>query len=167
MVNQPKKWTSEKVKAKIQLAFEELVKKDHFLLTHDVNERSLTHCLAIYIKKQFRNYDVDCEYNRDGVGRDSKRISRIKDLDSFRENVSTADEKGVTVYPDIIIHFRGKAKGLVIIEAKKSNRGPNDDEEKLRLYKEELGYPYAFFIKFPAGTSLKDLVYDDTIKEIK
>ena len=160
-------WTKEKVKTKVRRAFQKLVKKDPFLLKHNVNERSLTHRLAVYLESCFSAYHVDCEYNRDGIGNRPKRISEIKNLDSFREKVAADDDKGVTVYPDIIIHHRGEQSGLVIIEAKKSNSGPNDDEQKLKLYKEELGYPYAFFIIFPVKKTLNNLNYEDLIKEVE
>lgn len=156
----------EEIKNKIYKAFEELIKHDAFLLIHDVNERSLTHCLAIYLKKFFPEYDIDCEYNRDGIGTSPKRISKIKELEKFKKNIKPENDNGVTVYPDIIIHHRGKQSGLVIIEAKKSNSRSNDDKEKLKLYKQDLGYPYAFFIKFPVKTSLENIKYDDLIEEI-
>jgi len=160
------KWTRERVTDAVVKAFQELVVRDEFLLVNDVNERSLTHRLALYLEKYFPEYNIDCEYNRDGVGNRPKRISEIKNLNSYNRDVSTSDDTGVTVYPDIIIHRRGEQSGLVIIEAKKTNCGLNDDEEKLRLYKEELGYPYAFFILFPVKTSLLNLDYKKLIKEI-
>jgi hypothetical protein len=160
-------WTDLEIKDKVIQAFQELVATDPFLLINDVNERSLTHRLAIYLEKRFPGYHIDCEYNRDGIGTRPKRISEIKNLNSFRGEITTDDDKGVTVFPDIIIHRRGEQSGLVIIEAKKSNSGPNDDKQKLKLYKEDLGYPYAFFIIFPVKTPLVNLDYQTLVEEIE
>ncbi len=40
--------------------------KDKALLAVSANERSITHKLAEYLQTAFPEYNVDCEYNRDG-----------------------------------------------------------------------------------------------------
>lgn len=127
-------------------AYLELLKNDFTLLLFDVNERSITHRLAIYLEKYFPDYHVDCEYNRNGIG------SRPKTLNSLAyelKNISPEDTNAKTVYPDIIIHRRGIPEGYVVIEAKKSNNSTDFDQRKLRAYKTELGYKYAFSVIFP------------------
>ena len=42
----------------------EFFEKEQFLLQNNINERSLTYKLALYLQNHFLDYDVDCEYNR-------------------------------------------------------------------------------------------------------
>jgi hypothetical protein len=63
----------------------------------------------------------------------------------------TNDTNAETVYPDIIVHHRGKEKqNLLVIEAKKkSNRSQlGRDENKLRSFADELGYQYCVLVIF-------------------
>jgi hypothetical protein len=135
---------SDRIARKIVDALLELCDRDRYLLEVDVNERSLTHRLAIYLEKSFPGYDVDCEYNRD--------VEDPKRLHITRRKIDSADTDATTVYPDIIVHRRGKrgyGDNLVVIEAKKCGRDSKDDEEKLRAFLRCLGYRYAFFVEFP------------------
>lgn len=148
------------MKNKIQNAFLQFIKHDRYLLEAKANERSLTHRLAIHVHAEFPDYHVDCEYNRDG--------HRPKRLNTFKRAVNSDDVKGVTVFPDIIVHQRGQGAGhnLAVIEAKTSqNRlgctypAVNEcpcDLCKLRAYKANLGYQYAFFVNFPFGDDLEN-----------
>jgi len=52
------------IQEKLNRAIETLVEYDKFLLAADVNERSITHQLALYLEDEFADYDIDCEYNR-------------------------------------------------------------------------------------------------------
>ena len=105
------------------LAMEEFLSSESDLLALDVNERSLTHKLAEYVQRQFGSWDVDCEYNR--LGDAVKRLPRARP-------VRTDDAKGRTIFPDIIVHKRGKRRNLLVIEAKKTtNNERADDEDKL------------------------------------
>ena len=133
------------VEMRIIKAKEKLLKKDRFLLRNDVNERSITHKLAQYLEKQFPGWDVDCEYNRVGKTPMNKKL-RLQ-----AEPSCTNDTDAKTVYPDIIVHHRGKEKqNLLVIEAKKkSNRsGPGRDENKLRSFADELGYQHCVLVIF-------------------
>lgn len=158
----------EYVKQSIKKAFEELIKNDFYLLLVNINERTLTHRLAIYLEKYFPQYHVDCEYNRNGIG------TRPKELHNLSKKIYSAAKKktgtkkivedidAMTVFPDIIIHKRGIPAGFVVIEAKKSNNNTGYDKEKLELYKKELGYKYAFFVIFPIpSTDFQDTNFDE------
>lgn len=112
--------------------------RDLTLLEVDGNERSLTHRLGMYLQDEFAEWDVDCEYNRNGV--------RPKRLKSIRER--SDDNGGVTVYPDIIIHRRGVGKNLLVVEVKKGNSSSLKDCDKLAAYKCELGYTFGVFLRF-------------------
>jgi len=132
----------------IECAYQMLIKKDGYLLKVNANERSITHRLAIYLESVFCGYDVDCEYNRDEI--DPKR------LNGFKKKIYSDDTCGKTVYPDIIIHLRGKKCNFIVIEAKKTSNNDNSDKEKLAIYKKELFYKYAYFVKFPIGEDFKN-----------
>jgi hypothetical protein len=123
-----------------------LKKNDWKLLKSDVNERSITHKLAIYLQENFPNFDVDCEYNRDGLD--------PKILNLPVSNILDNDTEAKTVFPDIIIHERGTNNNILVIEVKKSsNRNSNGrtDEEKLYAYIQQLGYRFGLFIKLYVG----------------
>jgi len=157
------------IKEKVQSAFREFLKRDVHLLKVKANERSITHRFAIYIEDQFPGFNVDCEYNRKGL--DPKR------LDAFRKQVSSDDEKGVTVFPDVVVHHRGTSKNHLVIKAKLSSNHQECansntcrcDRCKLRAYKTDLGYAHAFYIVFPVSDELagfSDAKLADYVTEI-
>lgn len=150
----------EHVVEKIRAAYSRLILKDDHLFKVDANERSITHKLAEYIQSGFPGWHVDCEYNRNGT--DTKR------LDTFKKTIESNDTNAVSVYPDIIIHHRDTKDNLVVIEAKKSsNTGEDFDKEKLRAYKNDLGYMFAYKIAFPVATHYsEDLDISGCIQEI-
>ncbi len=128
------------VQHKLCEALKNLAKKDHFLLAHDVNERSITHKLASYLEAEFQDWDVDCEYNRDGL-EDTKRL----DLDNTLPETNATDTNAASVYPDIIVHKRGTSTNLLVVEVKKESntKGQDWDRRKLCAYKSQLGYEHA------------------------
>ena len=134
------------VKRNVLEALEMLFANDKLLLQANVNERSLTHQLAVYLSQKFEGWSVDCEYNRNHD--DPKR------LDIQRTDLSD-DLDAVTVYPDIIIHKRQTRENLLVIEAKKSssNRSFCYDERKLKQFKSQLGYRFAGFVTFNVGSN--------------
>lgn len=162
---------AEYVRFLIEKSFKELLKNDLSLLLFDVNERTITHKLAVYLEKYFPDYHVDCEYNRDGIGEGSKKIMNIRNnIPAItQEEVTPEDENAVTVYPDIIIHRRGIPEGFVVIEAKKKGNEIDPDQQKLKAYKRELGYKYAYQIIFPTTKDRLDSEnwnYKELIKEV-
>lgn len=119
-----------------------LYRHDHDLLTHDVNERSITHKLAEHMQPLFPRWHVDCEYNR--CGYDPKRIN----LDF--EQICPDDTIAKTVYPDIIVHRRGMRDNLLVIEFKKADgEGEEIDIQKLHgfLSEEIFGYRFGLFLR--------------------
>ena len=148
--------TQAEVESKLRRAIRTLLREDGWLLKYDANERSITHKLAEYLQKEFRGWHVDCEYNLDGHA-DSKKLDLPPKCD-----ISSADTEAHTVFPDIVVHRRGKhAKrlNLLVLEAKKStNRvGNRWDFRKLRAFKSkcQLGYKYAAFVRFDTGRRWK------------
>ena len=130
------------IEAKIHQAINELLIQDRTLLQYDVNERTISHQLAIHIKKEFPYWDVDCEYNRNHD--DVKRLRLPK------RKVDSDDTFAQTVFPDIIVHHRGTDENFVVIEIKKSSNpeSPDRDFQKLNAFKSQLGYKFAIFVKF-------------------
>ena len=136
-------------------AINEFLLKECFLLKHDINERSITHKLAEYVQKYFSDYNVDCEYNRmpdKSNNNDEADIKfDIKKLNLCVSETSSDDNKGTTVYPDIIIHKRGSNKSnLIIIEAKKetnvTEKSKEFDFRKLKAFTKSDGLRYKYGI---------------------
>jgi len=126
----PKEEIEEKLKRSLAL----LIHHDSYLLEKDINERSISHRLALYLQQLFDSWDVDCEYNRN--------LDATKHLD---EDI---------VRPDIIVYHRGTNNNLMVIEMKKmtsTNKADASDSRKLRKYKEQQGYQYAVFLKIGTG----------------
>lgn len=72
--------------------------------------------------------------------------------------IQSDDEQGTTVYPDIIVHRRGKPENHLAIEIKKRNGGSGDkDLLKLRALRKELGYTFALFLGFQTEASGADI----------
>ncbi|MHA7229462.1 hypothetical protein ACVT98_09585 [Vibrio campbellii] len=129
------------VTEKLTRALDKLVRDDAYLLEIDANERSISHRLAVYLESEFTEWHIDCEYNRDIE--DPKRLN----IDPIRTD--STDTQGKTVFPDIIVHARGQANNLLVIEMKKTSSGVLDDFDhaKLAAFRRELGYQHAAFVK--------------------
>jgi hypothetical protein len=139
----------------VMKAFLSVCQVDGKLLESNANERSITHRLAVYIEREIPFatagviYDVDCEYNRSN--------EKPKRLTSFKRRIDSDNADGVTVYPDVIVHQRGTNCNLIVVEAKLDSSEQKCvgslscicDRCKLKAYKHELGYTYAFFVTFP------------------
>ena len=71
----------------------------------------------------------------------------------------TLSAPGSRVYPDVIVHHRGKPENLLVIEVKKSTSNRSDDADlaKLQALRQQLGYQYALFLRFGSGTAAPTL----------
>lgn len=126
-----------------------LIKNDFYLLEVWINERTLTHRLAVYLEKLFPDYHVDCEYNRNWA------LPKTISNEFLSERFQSSNADWITAYPDIIIHKRWTNDNFIVIEVKKSKdsrwkKGIEFDIEKLEAYKDnnEYSYKYWFFIMF-------------------
>src|ERR1700753_513925 len=110
---------------KVVAALQEFFARETTLMERDLGERALTHRLAVYIDKQFRGWEVDCDYDRLG-----DRTMRLP----HGSIVSTDDHYGKSVYPDIVVHQREIPNNLLAIEVRKaSNHQPIEhDQHKLK-----------------------------------
>lgn len=140
--NLPEVPTEEIIKARLESALNKLLRRDIDLLRLDVNERAITHRLAMYLQEDFLEWDVDCEYNRSH--------DQVKQLKFPEGECRPDDTNAKTVFPDVIVHRRNTDQNLLVIEVKKdsNNEGEDYDLEKLRAFKSELGYSSAAFIRF-------------------
>src|SRR4051794_3012074 len=98
--------------------------RESYLLERDIGERALTHRLAVALERQFPDWSVDCDYNRLG-----ERIWRMPKASI----VSTDDDLGKSIYPDILVHRRDVPENLLAIEVRKAgnHQPPDHDRHKL------------------------------------
>lgn len=161
------------------------VKQEPILFHQGINERTIAHRLAIHIEDILGNSGwlndhphVDVEYNRIGKSEppDPKRFD--EDLDELLDTIAelsqgslenspedTVDDileelQNRLIYPDIVVHERGKPHNLLVIELKKDTSSTNAfvdhfDHMKLAAYTNtqnpDLGYRYGTFLKFKIG----------------
>ena len=96
---------------------------------HHVGERAIVfrfaHYLQNFIDKEetFKSYNLDCEYNRNGL--------KNKSLPSFPNGT----------YPDVILHKRGSNdKNLLVMEFKTYwNKNQSDDRIKIQEFTDQKG----------------------------
>jgi hypothetical protein len=127
-------------------ALSKLLANDDYLLNIDANERSITFRFAMYLQQQLPDRTVDCEFNRDGV--DPKRIMHLK------LNPDSEDTEAKTVFPDVIVHRRGRCtENYLVVEFKKSTSRVDRqiDLQKLRDYKQQFRYEHALFVEVGTG----------------
>ena len=99
--------------------------REGLLFDKDLGERTLTHRMAVHLERQFEGWEVDCEYNRLG-----ERLLKLP----HGTIVSTDDELGKSVFPDIVVHRRAVPENLLAVEVRKAtNHQPVEhDHHKLR-----------------------------------
>lgn len=100
------------------------------------SERAFAHRLAVYMEDPFGGWDVDCEYNRQGM------------LTKMLEGIAECDERRRTdrIYPDIIVHRRTndneptESENLLVIELKNDDAEDVCDRRKLELFTNPNGH---------------------------
>ena len=131
----------------LEKALMRLADDDSYLFRRDLHERTITHKLAEYLQPLFPEWNVDCEYNRDG--HEPKRVNL--------EDLSKAEwGEGSNVFPDIIVHHRGdNDHNLLIVEAKKKRAltGAIDrhDQRKIEAFSRDLNYRHGAALTFRVG----------------
>jgi len=104
----------EAVEQSMRNAIEMLYSRDANLLQSG-REWAIAHRIAVYMEAEFEGWNVDCEYNRQGVKNDPKRSSR-----------------SAIVRPDIIVHHRSKIDlihNLLVVEIKYRELENGDDQK--------------------------------------
>lgn len=145
----------DEIERRIREALRQLQESEDFVLRNDVNERTITHRLALYLEPYFPEWSVDIEYNRVGDAADPKRLDWNEIAYDASPEELVRDTEARTVYPDVIIHERGEPNNLLVIEVKKSSSAGSGerDRRKLEAFLEapEFCYRHAVFIEIPVG----------------
>lgn len=134
----------EGIRQKFKLALQQFLSRDLYLIQAGTAERNVVATFHAYLREQFDDWDVDCEYNRDG--RDPKK--QVNNLG-----------RSANVLPDIIIHRRGKlGPNLIAREAKFSGVSSTRDLHKVKQYIKLQGYHFGLLLTIPIsalGASFK------------
>ncbi|SEP03635.1 hypothetical protein SAMN05216388_102830 [Halorientalis persicus] len=140
----------DEVRQAVSVALEKVNDEDADLLRFDINERSITHRLGMYLQEAVEDHwDVDVEYNRVG-GDETKEVP---------EELLTSGSQG-RVVPDVILHQRGSGEhNILVVEAKKSGNPSGGDRQKIRAYMQHLDYDYGLFVRFETGQDFDDPGY--------
>lgn len=129
-----------KMNAALERVRIKFLNNDAPLLDSHAHERTVTHRVAVYLEAEFPDWDVDCEYNRQGFGMNSKE-----------------DEEGNRRYPDVIVHHRGRQgaeNNLLVLEAKPiwaSEGRKAVDKQKLNRMVDKFDYQHAYFLTYTSG----------------
>lgn len=167
------RYSLDEIKGKVRKSLYLLWDNDKYLLSIDANERSITHRLALYLEQEFRDLNVDCEYNREGD--DPKRYHEREIVDQINKaGINADDTEDKTAFPDIIVHKRGNNEdNLLVIEVKKycGNHTEIDGKDKLKLeaftVENQFRYKYGIALQIPVnGKSTASLWWFTQGKEI-
>ena len=127
---------------RVNLALDLFYEKDRYLLSINVNERSIAHKFSEYLQLLFADYNVDCEYDRHG--------QYVKELEGISE--CSTERQTDRILPDIIIHKRGHDKdNLIVFEIKCKAEATPCDLKKLELLTRRKGrfrYKFGIFVRF-------------------
>jgi HPt (histidine-containing phosphotransfer) domain-containing protein len=100
--------TDDQVQNAVAIAIESLKGEAPALDFQSVHERSTAHRLAVQLESQFKTWNVDCEYDRDGQLQ--KRLMHIAQCNSRKATDG--------ILPDIIVHHR-RGQGLSLRKTRK------------------------------------------------
>jgi len=116
------------------------------LIELEVSERALTHKLAEHLQKRFREYKVDCEYNK--IGKAPKRVLNLITQMSLsgkcNADCNACSNNKCVIFPDIIVHRRGEDDNLLVVEAKTgwSKQDQSNDHNKLKALSQSHEFKY-------------------------
>jgi hypothetical protein len=138
------------IENKINKAIKNFLKTDLILLIIDSSERSIAHKFAEHLQREFEEWNVDCEYNRENHDFLEINPKRLKNYISECTKDKKSNINGSLVYPDIIIHHRLNNENLLVIELKKTSNDDDGscDKKKLKKFIKNLKYQYGLFINF-------------------
>ena len=131
------------VAGRLDRAVRKLNESDLYLLEKDLSERCIAARLAMYLQNEFRDHNVDVEYNR--AGDVAKRVPLSQQC-AKRWN----REGEALAVPDVIVHQRGEAgPNVLVLELKKTSNpeGWDCDRERVVLFREHLHYEFAALIE--------------------
>ena len=148
------------------------LKEEKKIIEIDVNERTLSARLMFHLQtlllneiyqESYKEYSVDCEYNR-----------RKESTKMIPKEYRKFEKEDKQIYPDIILHQRKNRKNLMIIEMKKTVSSDKDgkDENRDRLKfltssRKENEYKYLLGIYFEVNRIPDKCKIEFFIKEKK
>ena len=92
------------------------------------HEQAITQRLALYLEALLPGWQVNCEYNRQGPGRDPKK-----------------DSTGAKRRPDIVVHERGHdRRNLLVLEVKPAWEDPKKIEKDRMKLRRMLSPPRSY-----------------------
>src|ERR1044072_4831241 len=94
---------------KVVKAIEAFYAREGVLFDKDLGERTLPHRMAVHLKRQFDGWEVDCDYNRLG-----ERLLKLP----HGTIVSTDDELGKSIFPDIVVPRPAVPDNLPAVEGR-------------------------------------------------
>ena len=157
----------DEIKQGFEQALSDFIATDGDLLRFNADERAISHKLAEHIGRYFREWNIDCEYNRIGTDQQKKlihysreRFIQAKQAGVIPNFITSFDELqhseyAVPVYPDIIVHRRGDpTTSLLVVEVKKANNPDvmlGWDQWKIEFFRAILNYRAGVFISFNTG----------------
>lgn len=161
------------IQRRFECALRSFYKQETLLVEYQVSERALTHKLAEHLQKLFPRHDVDCEYNRVGHG-DPKILELLMAGNpDCPKDCSRCPANKCVVFPDIIVHHRGKDKNLLVIEAKTawSKESQSRDFKKLKAltasaeyhYHYELGIAFCFSKNISETLKTVQFIFDQNL----
>lgn len=141
------------------LGLEMFYTRESLLVKYKVAERALTHKLAEYLQMLFCGYNVDCEYNKVGDGEPKRvealvakmrKVQKMQQGNKCNGDCNNCTPNKCVVFPDIIVHRRGKDRNLLVVEAKTEWGGAsqNEDFEKLKALTTSTDYKYQLGVGF-------------------
>ena len=129
--------THEEVVAIVEGAVFRLASEQLDLLTLGVNEQTISHQLAGYIRKSIPDgLRVDVEYDRHGEGAKFLHLPSKKGVND--ERIASK------VRPDVVVHRRGDdEQNILVIELKKPGLNLSRDRAKLEAFRDQYQYQNA------------------------
>jgi len=122
-------FTLDEIQGRVTSALDDFKEHDQKLLELCADERTTTHRIACYLQNYFKDWHVDCEYNRRGSEQKTQRGKKVR--------------------PDIIVHHPGIRENLLCIEVKKEGEPLADDRIKLKNFSDtagDYGYQYGLLL---------------------
>lgn len=144
----------EEIKRRIMHCINKIYEDDYDLFDRDNYEVTVSVKLAQYLFIEFKEYDVDCEYNKH---KDKKKYSH---------------ELNKSMRPDIVVHKRGcDEKNLVFIEIKKKTNKSKRADDFAKIIaatnqNREYGYTLGVFIDFPKNKEKLVMKYFENGMEV-
>ena len=171
----------QEIKDNLTQAIMNFITADRDLLLYDSHERAITHKLAEHMGGCFRDWNIDCEYDRIGKEKQQKLIHYSKEafiearksglipdhIISYEQLLQS--EYKTRVFPDIIVHKRGNINAnLMVLEVKKANNTDVSlgwDQWKLQFFVHSLHYFTGTFVVF--NTGIDSSKWEDLVASIE